>query len=197
MQTASVAEEQDQEGQPVRAAVAKSDALPEQILALLQKLQQSFEVKLQYDEAKDKQIDRLHEELRESRDGLNLRILRPLFLELISLYDDVHKYRELLQAQQPHDALIPTVRNLDSFEIKIDEMLRRAGVEKFTIEEQVFRGDRQRSFAVRDTPTLSLDKQIAARLRPGFLYEGKVLRPEWVETYRYVPGSSPTVESVG
>lgn len=197
--TSSVAEPQGQtlEANAASGAVSISDSLGRQVLDTLQSLQHQFETKLQYDAAKDRQIDRLHEQLQEARQGLDQRILRPIFMELISLYDDLFKYREALQAQGPQDLVAVVARNLESFQIKIEEMLRRAGVEIFTVTEQTFRGDRQRSLVTHETTNPALDKQVAIRLRPGFMYDGKVLRPEWVETYSFITGSSRTTESVG
>jgi molecular chaperone GrpE len=71
------------------------------------------------------------------------------------------------------------------FQESVEEILRRNGVEIFSVEQELFLPSKQRSLCVVATPDPAQDKQIAKRVRKGFEYEGKLLRPEIVETYKY------------
>jgi hypothetical protein len=45
-----------------------------------------------------------------------------------------------------------------------------------------------------DTGDPELGKRLARRVRPGFEMKGKVIRPEWVMTYRYVPDAGQSAD---
>ncbi|GCE31241.1 hypothetical protein KDA_67250 [Dictyobacter alpinus] len=157
----------------------------QQLLMTMQGLKQDFETKVKYDESKERMIDTLHSELQNYREGLHFKILRPLFIDLISLYDDINHIMETMQRDfSGLDATI--IANIKSFAESVEEMLSNNGVETFQMEEETFVSTKQRTLRAIPTPDASLDKHIARRLRKGFLYENRVLRPEMVETYRYV-----------
>ncbi|GCE22966.1 nucleotide exchange factor GrpE [Dictyobacter kobayashii] len=157
----------------------------QQLLKTMQGLKQDFETKVKYDESKERMIDTLHSELQSYREGLHFKILRPLFIDLISLYDDINHITDNMQKEFPGlDATI--IANIESFAESVEEMLSNNGVETFQVAEETFVSNKQRTLRAIPTTDASLDKHIARRLRKGFLYENRVLRPEMVETYRYV-----------
>ena len=59
------------------------------LLAEMHSLRQDFDTKVKYDESKERLTDTLHLELQAYREGLHFKILRPLFLDLIAMYDDL------------------------------------------------------------------------------------------------------------
>src|SRR5579862_6730335 len=63
----------------------------QQVLTSLNQLRQDFETKLMYDASKERQIDGMHQELQGYREGLHFRLLRPMFHDLIAMYDDLGK----------------------------------------------------------------------------------------------------------
>ncbi len=156
------------------------------LLGEMENLRQDFETKVKYDESKQYLIDTLHRELQVYREGLHFRILRPIFLDLITMYDDLGK----LLDSMPRDSITSsnvTLQNLASFQDTIEEILRRNGVQTFAVPENVFLASRQRIQKLVPIPDPAMDKQIARRVRKGFEYEGKLLRPETVEVYKYTP----------
>lgn len=181
-------ESNDQGGTDLPSAEPEIQHGIQQVLEAIQSLRYDFETKIKYDETKERQITLLHNELQEHRQGLHFRILRPLLLDLIALYDDIAKLlestaEESLTANQSR-------RNLESIQRSIEEMLRRNGVEPFTVEGDAVSIERQRVLKVLPTSEPLLDKKIAQRLRTGFSFEGRVIRPEWVEVYRYTDGNA-------
>jgi molecular chaperone GrpE len=158
----------------------------EELRAEMQSLREDFETKVQYDQSKERLIDTLHEELQDHREGLHFKVLRPLFTDLISLYDNIGRIIESSTSahigKEDH-----VIENLLSFQQEVEEILYRQGVETFQLEEETFVGNKQRVLRVINTPKAALDKHIARKVRKGFVYENKILRPEIVEVYKYVP----------
>jgi molecular chaperone GrpE len=158
------------------------------LLAEMHSLRQDFDTKVKYDESKERLIDTLHLELQAYREGLHFKILRPLFLDLIAMYDDLGRIVDDTQAKHSDVSSNQVIQNFVSFQETIEEMLRRNGVDAFCVEESMFVPNRQRIFKVLVTSDPAQDKQIARRVRKGFSYENRVLRPEIVDIYKYAPG---------
>jgi molecular chaperone GrpE len=151
------------------------------LLVEMQGLKQDFETKIQYDESKDHLIDTLHKELQSYREGLHFKILRPIFIDLISMYDDLHRVRNAI----PSDVESQELQNLQSFQETIEEILHRNGVDAFVEEEDIYIASKQRILKTSQTSDPTLDRHIARRVRKGFVYDNKLLRPEIVEIYKY------------
>ncbi len=130
-------------------------------------------------------VDRLHAELQEYKQDLVQSLLRPVFVDLIQLHDDIGKMVEA----QPEDAEAsqPTRSMLISVQQGIEDILYRNGVEPFTTETDAFDPRRQRAVATVPTSDPNLAKTIATRLRKGFLAGEKIIRPELVKVYAHKP----------
>jgi len=156
------------------------------LLTEMQELRQDFDTKVKYDESKERQLDSMHRELQMYREGLHFKILRPLFIDLIAVHDDLGKLIDGLSFQATEYELAQMIDNLKSFQATIEDILFRNGVESYCLDSDTYVPSKQRVFQVIDTTEPAQDKQIARRLRKGFEYEGRVLRPELVATYRAV-----------
>lgn len=154
-----------------------SDLLLE-VLAALTALKGSFDSKIRYDEAKERQIEALHQELESHRQGLYQQILRPVLTDLIGVYDEV--------ANQAGDESPAAASSLLEM---IEVVLERYGATKYRCEGDSIDRSRQRVIDVELTDNTGLNRRLARRLRPGFEVGGKVLRPEWVVAYRYAADS--------
>lgn len=155
------------------------------LLIEMRALRQDFETKVKYDESKERLIESLHRELQVYREGLHFRVLRPVFNDLITLHDDIGK---LIAAQTTGaEGPIAATRDLAFFQETIEDILQRYGVETFMLSDEVFQSQKQKSSKVVATADQTLDKHVARRVRKGFLYEEKVLRPEIVEIFKYTP----------
>lgn len=155
------------------------------LLTEISQLRQDFDTKVKYDDSKERLITNLHKELQFYREGLHFRVLKPLFIDLISLYNDmdtlIHSLQQELTADTPH------VRHLALFQSTIEEILHRNGADLFRNEQETFVPSKQRALRTVATSDPEKDKWIARRVRPGFEYEGKLLQPELVEIYKYTP----------
>jgi molecular chaperone GrpE len=156
----------------------------ESLLTTMNDLRQDFDTKVKYDESKERLISSLHKELQIYRDGLHFHVLRPIFLDLITMHDDLSAFIENMYSEE---LTVPKhiAHGIETFLEVIEEILHRNGVEAFSVELETFLPSRQRNMRVITTDNRLKDKHIARRVRKGFEYEGKLLRPEIVETYKY------------
>jgi molecular chaperone GrpE (heat shock protein) len=170
-----------------QAGSAPTTDLLHQVLSGVKSLEEEFSQKLKYDQAKEKAIDALHEELRQHRGGLHFSLLRPLLTDLISLHDDVS---QLAAGRRGDDA--EAARTFDSLASTVEELLARQGVFAFNLPQDTFDGKQQRAVRTVGTDRQELVGAIAERVRVGFAYEGRTVRPEHVALYVLRSSAEPT-----
>lgn len=165
---------------------ASADILP-QILSELKALGEEFSLKLKYDQAKEKAVDALHDELRQHRGGLHFTLLRPLLSDLISLHDDLLQLADAKKTSDPQ-----TARTFEGLGGSIKEILARQGVSTLEVQDDVFDRKRQRAIRTVATDQQDLVGSVAERLRAGFIYDDRIVRPEHVAVYvlHSTPGPS-------
>jgi molecular chaperone GrpE len=153
----------------------------------LEKLQKGFDTKLKYDASKAETIEYQREELRKYQEGLHLKILRPIIMELIAIHDDMSN---LIRYEKQQDGTDKTsqkmIRNLESFQESIETTLEHQGVISYQSDIDVYDSRLQRVRKIIKTTDATLDGKTAEKLSKGFLYEEKNLRPEIVSVYKYV-----------
>lgn len=149
-------------------------------------LQRDFDAKVKYDTSKDRLIETLHRELQAHQQGLHFRVLQPVFLDLIAMFDDIGQLLAWIE-EETLPASEQMVRHIRILQESVEEILRRHGVETFVREEDVFLPQKQRCVKTVPTADVSLDRHIARRVRCGFLYDEKLLRYELVDIYKYTP----------
>jgi molecular chaperone GrpE (heat shock protein) len=150
------------------------------LLEHMRGLQAAFDAKIRYDEVRERLVESMSEELAAHRQGLFQMQLRPLLHDLIQMHDDLTKMSESA------DSRPETVHALGLFRDTVEQALARNGVERYTVDGDTVDRARQKVISVVDTPDPAADRQLARRLRPGFTWNGAVLRPEWVSAYRHV-----------
>lgn len=156
----------------------------EALVAAIADLQQGFDAKIKYDAVKERMVDSLHKELQTWRDDLHFKLLRPIFSDLIGMHDDIGSLLRHDDAEAPAGDSASLRRNLASFQGTLEEILERNGVTCFTEESEVFIPQRQRATKTIETTDPGKDTKIAQRLRKGFVYGGRVLRPELVYIFK-------------
>jgi molecular chaperone GrpE len=167
--------------EPLGSSVAS--VIPNQdvsiILAELRDLRKCFDSKIRYDDAKERQIEALHEELQGYRQGLYQQIMQPIVMDLIGIYDEAAG--QLVRISGGPDAGLGLLAEM------VEEVLARYGVVRYQVDSDAIDRSRQKVIGTRDTADPELAKRLARRVRSGFEIKGKVIRPEWVEAYRRVP----------
>jgi molecular chaperone GrpE len=166
---------------PALEAVA---ALGVELGRKLDGLQTLFEREIRAEATREKVVDRLHAELQEYKQDLLLNVLRPVFVDLIQLHDDIGK----MVAAQPAGVEGEVRRLLEimqGYQQGIEDILYRQGVEPYLQDGDAFDPRRQRAVATVPTDDPGRVKTIAVRHRKGFQTQGgeRVIRPEIVSVY--------------
>jgi molecular chaperone GrpE len=144
-------------------------------------LQAAFDREVRAEASREKVIDRLHSELQDYKQDLLLNTLRPIFIDLIQLHDDIGKV-----AVVPADASADSSRYVElmlGFQEGIEDILYRQGVEPYRNDGDLFDPRRQRAVTTVATEDPALVKTIAARHRKGFQSGDRVIRPEIVSVH--------------
>jgi molecular chaperone GrpE len=146
-------------------------------------LQTLFDREIRAEATREKVVDRLHAELQEYKQDLLLKVLRPVFVDLIQLHDDIGKMVEAHAG--PEAAVARLLDVMRGFQQGIEDILYRQGVEPFHSPDGAFDPRRQRAVATVPTDDPGQNKTIAARHRKGFEAGDKVIRPEIVSVFAF------------
>jgi molecular chaperone GrpE (heat shock protein) len=149
-------------------------------------LQREFEGKLKYDAHKDEIIDKLHNELQEYKQDILKKHILSIVMDVVKVADDIRKwltyFRSLEVSQRDPRKLF---RYLEAIPSDLEDIFYWHGVRPFSTAEGIFDPTRQR--AIKKVPSMdaSQDKLIAESIRPGYEWDGKVIRQEMVAVYVY------------
>jgi molecular chaperone GrpE len=144
-------------------------------------LQAAFDREIRAEATREKVVDRLHAELQEYKQDLLLNILRPVFVDLIQLHDDIGKI--VANWGTPDGETGRLLDLMSGFQQGIEDILYRQGVEPFHVEEATFDPRRQRAVATVTTDDEAQARTVAVRHRKGFQAGARVIRPEIVSVY--------------
>jgi molecular chaperone GrpE len=156
--------------------------LEDALTARLDALQAAFDREIRAEATREKVVDRLHAELQAYKGDLLLQTLRPIFVDLIQLHDDIGKIVDSQSAESEGQA----ARLLDfmrGFQQGIEDILYRQGVEPFEAEGESFDPRRQRAVATVPTDEPGRARTVAQRHRKGFRAGEKIIRPEIVSVF--------------
>lgn len=168
----------------LQAVEDRLEALVESLNQRFDGLQQLFEREVRAETTREKVVDRLHAELQEYKQDMLLSALRPVFIDLIQLHDDVGK---MLEAAKPDEPVEPMRfrQVLEGIQQGLEDVLERQGVESFSAEGTTFDPSRQRILKTVATDQPEQNKVVASRLRKGFQTDSRVLRREMVAVFTY------------
>lgn len=156
----------------------------------LEELVQAFDAKLKYDAHKNKIIDDLHLSLQQHRDGLLKKYLHRIVMDVIKIVDDMRKltahYNQQLHSEETSTKLLKYIENIAS---DLEDLFSWEGVTPFTCDGNTVDPSRQRILGKIQTDDPEKDKTVAERLRPGYEWDGKIIRPEMISVYVYQPNS--------
>lgn len=152
----------------------------------LNKIHSDFESKIKYDSAKEKIIDRLHNELQSHKDDLISSLLRPIFMDIIEVIDDTNRLLRHAEENDKLDDPVYILKQLRNIPTDLEDVLYRHGVEKS--EEQKddnFYPAIQKVIKTEMTDKPNLHRQVCAKLKDGFTYKERLFRHEFVSLYKY------------
>ena len=165
----------------LQEVVEAIDRVEQALSRRLDSLQTQFDREIRAEATREKVVDRLHAELQEYKQDLLLSTLKPIFLDLIQLHDDIGKI--IAAVEEPAAADSRLLTQMSGFQQGVEDILYRQGVEAFSIESDEFDARRQRAIATVPADDPSLSRRVCARLRKGFASGEKVIRPEVVSVY--------------
>lgn len=156
----------------------------------LKDLSRSFESKLKYDAHKNKIIDDLHQSLQEYREGLVKKYLHRIVIDIIKIVDDMRKFAAHYKNQsdsekQSNDTTEKLYTYIENIASDLEDLFAWEGVTPFTCNGEGIDPSRQRILKKIETDDPEKDKTVAKRLRPGYEWDGKIIRPEMVSAYIY------------
>lgn len=137
------------------------------------------------DDFKEKQLDRLHEELQSYKGDVVQKAVRPLLMSLIKLHGDALRLMHGIRREEPEVLTIDrTVSLFDSFRQEIEGLLSDHGIQTYQdTQTESFDVRRQSSVGTVETTDPSLIGQIAERIRPGFEQGATIFDKERVKVY--------------
>lgn len=160
-----------------------------EVFQRLDQLHDDFNSKLLYDEQKQAQIDFMDRDVKQAIGRLFQQTLRPLFLRLIQLHDTIGENRKVALQTAGEENI--TTRNYLAYQVEIEEILTSYKVDSYqTSPGEQFAAARHQVRKALPATDPAQNGAIAESLRPGFTYEGNVLRPEWVNVYRFEAGNA-------
>lgn len=140
--------------------------------------------RLSYDETKEKAFDRLYEELDSFKKNTAFNAIRPLFVDMILLFDRIENVRqEMKQAQGSNTIDFPEL--LKTLSEEITEILYRHGTDVINSASATFDPMLQQAIAAQPTTDEAENNTIAQVVRRGFKYQDRIIRPEEVIVRRY------------
>lgn len=141
----------------------------------LSNLKQIVENRLSYDKVKENAFERLYDELEDLKKNSFFERSRPLFIDLILLFDRLENYRKTNIEESSKFTHL-----LKSFSEELLEILYRQGIEKIDSSFTLFDPTFQRAIKIEITSEKEEDNKVSEVIRKGFRYFDNILRPEEV-----------------
>lgn len=147
-------------------------------------LSAEFITKLKYDDHKNRIIDDLHQELQIFREGLVRKHIHSMVTDIIKIVDDIRKFTAHYQ-EQPHteETAASLLDFIDQIASDLEDLFSWEGIVPFTCGQNTFDTMRQRIIKKIETDDPDKNRLIAESIRPGYEWDGKMIRPEMVSIY--------------
>lgn len=172
-------EEEENKGNNIELKV---DTLVEQ-MGILNDL---FEKKILIDGQKNKIIETQGGELQKLREGMYEKILKPLLCDVIDIADDIHRMLRAYASKSEETVPIEKFMSvLEIYESDIEDILEKYGVDVYSCPEELFNPQKQKIVKIVQTDDADKNRYIVERITKGFALDGKMIRPERVNVYKY------------
>lgn len=179
---------------PEDAVTQKMLPAMSQIAAEISTLNRAIENRISYDEAKEKAFDRLYAELDELKKNSALEYLRPLYIDLILLFDRIENIRQDAAVSSDTPMVSDLMKTLND---ELLEILYRREIEPINIASSTFDPSFQLALTIEPTAADSEHNQVARIVRRGFKYKDRILRPEEVIVKKFRPTGASGPVSTG
>jgi molecular chaperone GrpE len=140
----------------------------------LSNIKRIIENRLSYDKAKEDAFERLYGELEDLKKNSFFERSRPLFIDLILLFDRLENYRQTHIEESSQ-----LTHLLKSFSEELLEILCRQGID-IIASSKIFDPTIQRAINIEITFKKEEDNKVSEVIRKGFRYFDNIVRPEEV-----------------
>ena len=169
---------------PEASDTARGTGQLDQISASLSDLNQKFERRFEYDAAKEKAFNKLYDQLEEQKSGVQASLKTSLIRSLLLLHDSMATAEiDLAETdlEQLHKSVAERVKSLkqELLSILYSEEVEPVG------QLEAFNSQRQKVSRTVVTHDPDQDDAIETVEREGFMFQGKVMRPQTVVLRRY------------
>lgn len=177
-------------------ASAQGEPIEQQIFTAIRSLaaevaalQDTVAGRLSYDQEKETAFDYLYAELEAVKQERAFEQVRPLFIDLMLLFDRVESCRqEMIDSASASPAFAQILQTIGD---ELLEVLSRREVEILTITSPVFDREVQQVVGTRPASSEAANNQVVRVVRRGFRYRNRIIRPEQVIVSKYPsPGNS-------
>lgn len=152
----------------------------------LDALRELFETAIAADAYKTSQLDSLHRELQDYRNGLQDKPLLSVAMDLILLIDTLAKTRSRLEQRfEPSEAFQAALRCIDDIAGELSDTLYRAEIEEYRCDRQAVDPKRQKIVGYVPTDDPQMANLPAQSIGAGYRYRERTLRAEPISIYRY------------
>ncbi|MCB0634174.1 MAG: nucleotide exchange factor GrpE [Saprospiraceae bacterium] len=148
-------------------------------------IKEEFQSKLKYDKHKEKIIDNLHSELQTYKNDLIGKLLRPVFMDVIEVVDDIRRLAKDMKLKGEEDNTEKLWKFFTAIPDDLEDLLYKHGVEVVHNQEDSFDPTSQKAVKILPTDDDTLNKKVSERLKNGYRWEGKLLRHEIVNVWQY------------
>lgn len=155
--------------------------------AILNDIKAELASRASYDAAKEKAIDKLSEELKLYRDNFIFQSQKPVFVELVMLYDNLTQTLNLLEGSQAPaaDTCLTVKNNLRNIKEELLEILYRRDVTPFVEHPETLDYKLHKTVGTVTTGVEGENNKVDAIRKTGFRWNDKVIRPEEVIIKKY------------
>jgi len=146
-------------------------------------LNRTIEKRLSYDNVKEEAFERLYAELEDLKKNSAFEQLRPLYMDLILLFDRIENIRQ--NTNQSATTISPLPDVLKTLSDELLEILYRRGVEPIKTTDSTFDPSVQQAIGTQPTLFEVENNQVAHVVRRGFRYGERIIRAEEVIIKKY------------
>lgn len=175
--------DEKQEGQAQHTTKDVSDQFK-----ILQEIRALIQDRLSYDAAKEKAIDKLSDEVKFYRDNFLFQSQKPIFINLIMLYDSLERIVNSFSAEKDlsREQVLTLSNNLGNLKEELLEILYRSDIVPFEEHHEFLDYKLHKTVKTVPTSVENENNMIDKVIKIGFRYNDKVLRPEEVIIKKFV-----------
>ncbi|MCA9137748.1 MAG: nucleotide exchange factor GrpE [Planctomycetales bacterium] len=168
-------------GEQFRAVVADAES----------RILESFDAKLKYDNFKEQQITKLHDELQMYKQGIATTTLKPFVVQVVRFLDQLPRHIQSLKAKPAEKVTRERLfEELDCVVEDLQMILENVGVEVFHSVEPRFDPRIQQARVTMEVDDPDKHQIVAESMLSGYKLDGKIIEKERVKVFVHRGGNA-------